>query len=30
MLSRETRGVPAVIKVSTDWLRDVRQEEAAE
>ena len=28
--SRERRGVPAVIIVSTDWLRDVRQEEAAE
>lgn len=30
LLSREARGVPAVIIVSTDWLRDVRQEEAAE
>lgn len=30
LLSREVRGVPAVIIVSTDWLRDVRQEEAAE
>lgn len=30
LLSRERRGVPAVIVVSTDWLRDVRQEEAAE
>ena len=30
VLSREARGVPAVITVSTDWLRDVRQEDAAE
>ena len=30
LLSREARGVPAVIIVSTDWLREVRQEEAAE
>lgn len=30
LLSRDRRGVPAVIVVSTDWLRDVRQEEAAE
>lgn len=30
VLSREVRGVPAVIMVSTDWLRDVRQDEAAE
>ena len=30
VLSREARGVPAVIMVSTDWLRDVRQEDAAE
>lgn len=30
VLSREVRGVPAVIVVSTDWLRDVRQDEAAE
>ena len=30
LLSREVRGVPAVIIVSTDWLREVRQEEAAE
>lgn len=30
LLSRERRGVPAVIVVSTDWFRDVRQEEAAE
>lgn len=30
VLSREARGVPAVIIVSTDWLRDVRQEDAAE
>ena len=29
-LSTERRGVPAVMTVSTDWLRDVRQEEAAE
>ena len=30
MLSREVRGVPALIMVATDWFRDVRQEEAAE
>ena len=30
VLSREVRGVPAVIMVSTDWLSDIRQEEAAE
>ena len=30
LLSRERRGVPAVMNVSTDWLSEVRHEEAAE